>query len=511
MADPLASVEKIVKVALAIKEAVKTVRKNKEQCHEIRKRVLRVSALLKRLQETEMIQDPAMCDALEAIEETLTRGHGLIVACQKKNIMCRFCMAGDLAKQLREVKQDISDQMVDGIFAANVNATIILTSIQYVACSLPPTNAEAVENSHSSHSTYDDRCGLMNHSKNNVSVRSVLQSAPFPCLTKFSLSELETATNGFSDENLIGRGGFVSVYKGVLKDGLVVAIKRCRSSNIFSRNHLYDELNLVSKLQHKNIVKLLGYGYPVIQTGAWAEDRKDQAEGRLYFSVEEHMPNGNLEENLEGFRLDWFNCFRIIQGIAHGLNYLHVQHIVHSDLKPSNILLDSHINPKISDFGIARMLDHGDMTTRDVNCLAGTMGYMPPEYIMEGTLSTKYDVYSFGVILLEIISSMCNLKPARRQASVEWAWEVRRVGSIKDINVLPSSDTSEHEHLKRCMEVGLLCTQFNPADRPTMVDVLEMLNGKKEVPTPRKPRYTKRRALEGVRNFALSVPKDVNL
>ena len=90
MADPLASVEKIVKVALAIKEAVKTVRKNKEQCHEIRKRVLRVSALLKRLQETEMIQDPAMCDALEAIEETLTRGHGLIVACQKKNIMCRF-------------------------------------------------------------------------------------------------------------------------------------------------------------------------------------------------------------------------------------------------------------------------------------------------------------------------------------------------------------------------------------------------------------------------------------
>ena len=139
MADPLASVEKIVKVALAIKEGVKTVRKNKEQCLEIRKHILRVSALLKRLQETEMIQDPVMCDALEALEETLTRTHDLIVACQKKNIMCRFCMAGDLAKQLREVKQDISDQIVDGIFAANVNATIILTSIQYVACSLPPT------------------------------------------------------------------------------------------------------------------------------------------------------------------------------------------------------------------------------------------------------------------------------------------------------------------------------------------------------------------------------------
>ena len=91
------------------------------------------------------------------------------------------------------------------------------------------------------------------------------------------------------------------------------------------------------------------------------------------------------------------------------------------------------------------------------------------------------------------------------------AWEVQRVGSIKDINFLPLCDASEHEQMKRCMEVGLLCTQFNPADRPTMVDVLEMLNGKQEVPTPRKPRYTKRRPLQGVRNFALSVPKDVNL
>nr|XP_034606230.1 uncharacterized protein LOC117866183 isoform X2 [Setaria viridis]XP_034606231.1 uncharacterized protein LOC117866183 isoform X2 [Setaria viridis] len=156
MAGPRASVEKIIKVALTIKEAVKTVRKNKKQWREIRKRVLRVSALLKRLQVTEIMQDPAMRDALEALEETLTRTHDLIIACQKKNIMCHFCMAWDLAKQLREVKQDISDQMVDGIFAANVNATIILTSIQHAACPQPPQNAWAMDITECSHSTYDD-------------------------------------------------------------------------------------------------------------------------------------------------------------------------------------------------------------------------------------------------------------------------------------------------------------------------------------------------------------------
>ncbi|OEL17599.1 hypothetical protein BAE44_0021381 [Dichanthelium oligosanthes] len=137
MADPLGSVEKIVKVALMIKEAVDKVRKNKE-CREIRKRVVRVSALLTRLQETQMTKDPATSSALKELEETLTVAHELVTACQRKNVlMSRFCTAGDLAEQLREVKQDISDLMVDGIFATNVNTTILLTHIQLGACTPP--------------------------------------------------------------------------------------------------------------------------------------------------------------------------------------------------------------------------------------------------------------------------------------------------------------------------------------------------------------------------------------
>ncbi|TVU23632.1 hypothetical protein EJB05_26008, partial [Eragrostis curvula] len=434
MVDPLGSVEKIIKVGLAIKDAVKKVRKNKEECRDIRNRVLRVSALLKQLQETVMIEDPAMHEALEALEETLTHTLELVLACQKKNIMCHFCSAGDLSKQLREMKHDISDQLMDGIFAANVNATIILTNIQYSVCHLPSKDAGVVQMSHSSHlNDYaSDRSEVMNDKKNNVPAVSKSPSAPL-CLTKFTFSELEAATNEFSNENLICRSGFGSVYKCAF----------------------------------------------------------------------------------QGSGLDWCSRFRIIQGIAQGLYYLHEQHVVHSDMKPSNILLDFDMNPKISDFGIARMLDYGtDLTTRDINYLAGTMGYMPPEYITEGILSTKYDVYSFGVILLETINSMGGFEPVRCQASVEWAWEMQRVGAMKDLFVQFLCDESELKQITRCMSVGLLCTQFKPADRPTIADALDMLNGKKEVPIPKKPRYTKRRALPGseqVRSFALSVPKEVRL
>lgn len=137
MADPLGTVEKIIKVALKIKEAVDKVRRNKEECREINRRVVRVSALLTRLQETEMMNDPATSRALKELEETLTVAHELVMACRRKNVLSHFCTAGGLARRLREVKQDISDLMVDGIFATNVNATIILTNIQFAACNLP--------------------------------------------------------------------------------------------------------------------------------------------------------------------------------------------------------------------------------------------------------------------------------------------------------------------------------------------------------------------------------------
>ncbi|KAJ1276700.1 hypothetical protein BS78_05G234700 [Paspalum vaginatum] len=209
------------------------------------------------------------------------------------------------------------------------------------------------------------------------------------------------------------------------------------------------------------------------------------------------MPNGSLETIINGSQCQWSSRIKIIQGIAEGLCYLHEQRIVHSDLKPSNILLDHNMDPKISDFGIARVLDHGDdLFTLDVNYLAGTiMGYMPPEYIVEGTLSTKYDVYSFGVILIEIIGSMCEHKKFRRQASVEWSWKVRSAEFGSEFFSQSLYHVTELKQIRGCIEVGLLCTQLKPTERPTMADVLEMLNGRRELQNPKKPRYTKKIAL----------------
>ncbi|CAO2146363.1 unnamed protein product [Urochloa humidicola] len=542
MADPLGSLEKIVKLALRIKEAVDTVRQNKEECQQIRTRAVRVSSLLSRLPETGMTADPAMCDALEDLEDSLRRAHTIVAACQDSTTLCVYCTAGRQARRLRRVQDDIGQKVQIVVFAINIQTTIILTNNR-IGEAGPPVAGETIEthvaDTSNSNLSADDssssrptsfvhprRSGGRKRNKVRKSVFDLIPSLSLcaagcfssertstslppstqglalrvvnhslsaldSCLRKFSVYELEVATNHFSMENMIGSGGSATVYKGILHDGLVVAIKKFRNPYACSAERI-NELHLVSKLKHKNIVKLIGYGSEVLEKAEQLEDAKDKETS--YFFVEEYMPNGSLNKIINGLQLDWSGRFLLIQGIAEGLCYLHKENVVHLDVKPSNILLDSDMSPKITDFGIARVLNHkGVDIYSDIGTIAGTLGYMPPEYITDGTLSKKHDVYGFGVTLLEVISAMSRYERATAQAAIEWAWNARQAGGTMLVEVLEPSlfDEPQLKEIEKSVEVGLLCTQSDLADRPDMAEALEMLRGEKALRTPVRPGYTK--------------------
>ncbi|KAM3701588.1 hypothetical protein ACJW31_05G185200 [Castanea mollissima] len=215
---------------------------------------------------------------------------------------------------------------------------------------------------------------------------------------QFDFVTIEAATNKFSDDNKIGEGGFGKVYKGVLLDGKEIAVKRFSSKSLQGLEEFKNEIILIAKLQHRNLVRLLGFGI----------------EGGEKLLVYEFMPNKSLDififDSKRRLLLDWKTCYNIISGIARGLLYLHEDSrlkIIHRDLKPSNVLLDHDMVAKISDFGMARIF-YEKQNIANTKRIVGTYGYMAPEYAMEGVFSVKSDVFSFGVILLEIISGKKN-------------------------------------------------------------------------------------------------------
>ncbi|CAL1397641.1 unnamed protein product [Linum trigynum] len=302
-------------------------------------------------------------------------------------------------------------------------------------------------------------------------------------LPMFDLESIEIATDSFNTDNLLGRGGFGPVYKGKLPDGKVVAIKRLSSSSGQGANEFKNEIMLISKLQHRNLVRLLGCCI-------------DKLEKILVY---EYMPKKSLDNYLfdstKKAELDWPTRFNIIHGVARGLLYLHRDsclRIIHRDLKVSNILLDEKMNPKISDFGLARIFE-GTQDLASTHKVVGTLGYMSPEYLLAGMFSEKSDVFSFGVLVLEIVSGRKTTSFHYEEhhpslLSYAWrSWEKSWGVDMADETVAESSKPSE---VSRCMNVGLLCVQDHASDRPTMASVLSMLSGETSLPRPSKPTYT---------------------
>ncbi|MFS7994883.1 putative protein kinase RLK-Pelle-DLSV family [Helianthus anomalus] len=213
----------------------------------------------------------------------------------------------------------------------------------------------------------------------------------------FKYSTIEKATSSWDDSNKLGEGGFGTVYKGVLRDGREIAVKRLFFNNKFREADFYNEVNMISSLEHKNLVRLLGCS----------------CSGPESFLVYEYLPNMSLDrfifDAIKGKELNWEKRFEIIIGTTEGLVYLHENtknRIIHRDIKASNILLDLRFRPKIADFGLARSFQ-GDMSHIST-AIAGTLGYMAPEYLALGQLTEKADVYSYGVLLLEVVTGLQN-------------------------------------------------------------------------------------------------------
>ncbi|GFP94690.1 cysteine-rich receptor-like protein kinase 25 [Phtheirospermum japonicum] len=287
---------------------------------------------------------------------------------------------------------------------------------------------------------------------------------------KYTLGTIRAATNDFSDDNKLGRGGFGAVYKGKLSNDQEIAVKRLSKDSGQGDQEFKNEVLLLAKLQHRNLVRLLGFCL----------------EGIEKLLIYEFMQNGSLDkfifDPVKLSYLDWEKRYEIIEGIARGILYLHEDsqvRIIHRDLKPSNVLLDGAMNPKIADFGMARLFRHDD-TQGNTSKIAGTFGYMAPEYAMRGQFSIKSDVFSFGVLVLEIISGQKNRHVQRGEIvedllSFAWKnWNRRTPTELVDPGL--RSGSGSMSNMVRCIHIGLLCVQKNAADRPTMASVVVMLN-----------------------------------
>lgn len=306
--------------------------------------------------------------------------------------------------------------------------------------------------------------------KIEMSIQAELVTGP----KQFSYKELKSATNGFNSSRIIGHGAFGSVYKGILaSSNATVAVKRSKHSHE-GKTEFLAELSIIACLRHKNLVPLQG----------WCVEK-----GELLL-VYEYMPYGSIDKLLYqesetlGF-LKWNHRYNIAIGLASVLTYLHQeceQQVIHRDIKASNVMLDANFNPRLGDFGLARLMDHDKSPVSTLT--AGTMGYLAPEYLQYGKATDKTDVFSYGVVVLEVC---CGRRPIEREPGVQksinlvdWVWELHSKGAICDAVDKRLNREFDQEQVRKLLMVGLSCANPDSEKRPSMRRVFQILNNESD-------------------------------
>lgn len=343
-------------------------------------------------------------------------------------------------------------------------------------------------------------CGLFGK---NSALDTVRQNEDIPGINRikiFTYNELRKATDGFSYANKIGEGGFGSVYKGKLKDGTILAVKVLSTESRQGVREFLTELTIISDINHENLVRL--YGCCV--------------EGINRILVYPYMENNSLAQTLLGrnpdnLEFNWQTRVKLCLGVARGLSFLHDEirpPIIHRDIKASNILLDKDLTPKISDFGLAKLLPPN--ATHVSTRVAGTIGYLAPEYAIRGQVTRKSDIYSFGVLLLEIVSGRCNTNtrlPYEDQFLLERTWALYEQGDLEKIVDAFLGDDLDIQEATRFLKVALLCTQDATKLRPSMSTVLKLLTGEKSIASEK---ITKPAVISDFMDLKVKSTKEIN-
>ncbi|KAG5529885.1 hypothetical protein RHGRI_030305 [Rhododendron griersonianum] len=303
---------------------------------------------------------------------------------------------------------------------------------------------------------------------------------------EYQYKELQKATNNFEETRKLGQGGYGVVYKGYLanQQDLEVAVKRFSRESLKGQEDFFQELTIINQLRHKYLVPLQG----------WCHNH-----GKLLLLVYDYMPNGSLDKHLFGDAnntpLSWNLRRKIVTGVASALHYLHNENqkrVVHRDVKASNIMLDAEFNPKLGDFGLARALDYEKTSYIEAKGVAGTRGYMAPEYMFTGKATEQSDVYAFGAVLLEVV---CGRRPGTKigpySLLVDWVWALHREGQLLEAVDNRLGEDNVAEEVQRFSLLGLACSHPTASERPNTQEIVQMLSGSVPVPyvPPFKPAY----------------------